>query len=137
MGTGVIQLHFQKQANTAPFEKSQNCHIFDSRPTKLFRCFLPHESLYKIHFVDEALCGLCSRACIDYLDIDLHSACHLRFTGKAKAAITASPPLHSLLSHVYFGDHISCQLIQRRWGFALTLYVNIYIHTGIYVVHKY
>lgn len=54
----IIQLHFQKEANTALFEKSQNCHMFDSRAPTVFRCFLPHGNLSKIHFVDEALCSL-------------------------------------------------------------------------------
>lgn len=131
MGTGIIQLHFQKEANT-PFEKkSQNCHIFDSRVTKLFRSFLPHGNLCKIHFVDEALCVLCGRACIDYLDIDLYSACHLRLTGKAKAAINVLPLLHSPLSYMHAGDHISCHITQWRWGCALMLYVSYiyYTHT--------
>lgn len=126
---------FQKEANTAPFEKSLNCHIFYSRATKLFRCFLPHGNLCKIRFVDEALCAFCGRACIDYLDTDLYSTCHLRYTGKAKAAINALPPLHSLLSYVYAGHHISHHVTQWRWGFALTLYVNIHTHT--HIVHRY
>lgn len=113
------------------WKKSQNCHIFDSRVTKLFRSFLPHGNLCKIHFVDEALCVLCGRACIGYLDIDLYSACHLRLTGKAKAAINVLPLPHSPLSYMYAGDHISCHITQWRWGSALMLYVSYiyYTHT--------
>lgn len=60
---GITQLHFQKEANTALLEKSQNCYMFDSRAPKVFRCFLPHGNLCRIHFVDEALCVLCGRLC--------------------------------------------------------------------------
>lgn len=61
-----------KEANTALFEKSQNCHMSDSRAPEVFRCLLPHGNLCKIHFVDEAVFSVAGCA-----DIDWHSACHL------------------------------------------------------------
>lgn len=103
MGTGTIQLHFHKETEAAVLEKSQNCHIFDFRGTKLFRCFLPHGNLCKVHFVDEAPSALCGIAYVVFLHIDLYSEYPLRFIGKAEAATNAVPSLHSLMPYTYPG----------------------------------
>lgn len=120
----------RKQMQHRLEKKTQNCHIFDSRATKLFRCFLPHGNLCEIHFVDEALCAFCGKACIDYLDIDLYSACHLRFTGKVKAAANALPPLPNVI-HVcwwpYFKSHYTIKM-----GFYINNLCE-YIYTHIYI----
>lgn len=143
MGMDAIQPHCQKEANTtAPLEKHPNCHIFDSRPTKLFRSFLPHQNPCKIHFVDAALCALSGTACIYYLDKDLRSACHLSwgFTREVRQLSLPLPPLHRLLACRYAGDHISCQLTQGRWVFAFT-FTDICVGHGywaefLYIIRK-
>lgn len=102
MGTGILQLRFQKEANTAPFEKNLRIAIYlIPELSSYLDASFPMEISVKYRFLGEAFSAFCGGACIDYLDIDLRSACHLGFTGKVKAAVNALPPLHSLTSYTY------------------------------------
>lgn len=80
----ITQLHSQKEENTTL--ENLRIAMFDSRAPEVFRCFLPHGNLCKIHFVDKACCVLCGRLC-RYRQV-CTGAYHL-ISEKARAAINA------------------------------------------------